>query len=427
MNSKKTEHTASHIRAIQGVPIEHLVARFGSPLFVFSERTLRESYTRMVSAFQAHATNVTIAWSYKTNYLQAICKLFQRMGAKSEIVSRMEYEMASALGVPGTDIIYNGPAKSFAMLQQALLSNAFIQIDHLHELTNIIAIAEKSQKQFSVGLRLHIPLENGADWSRFGFAIDSVEAWEAIHTLASCPYLQLTGLHGHLGTMIASPTAYAHAVQKMADFKNKIESKTKFRINQFNLGGGFPSQSLPHATQHAAALPGIEEYAAAICQAMRVAFSQHLQPKLILEPGRSLVDAAGYLITTICGRKKTPTGTNAYILDAGVNLLPQAMLCSYPLAITKHITAPLETTHLYGPLCMNTDILSTNSMLPAMQSGEHVIFQSVGAYNVTQSLQFIEYRPNIVWITENGQVELIRASETLADIRRLEQIPSHLG
>jgi len=96
---------------IDGVSVSDLVERFGSPLFVFSERTLIERYRDLEQAFSRRYPSVRLAWSYKTNYLQAICRVFHREGAFAEVVSPFEYDKAVALGIPRERIHFNGPYK----------------------------------------------------------------------------------------------------------------------------------------------------------------------------------------------------------------------------------------------------------------------------------------------------------------------------
>ena len=96
---------------IDGVPVEELVEKYGSPLFVFSERKLREQFRRFRRAFETRYPNVEFTWSYKTNYLKAICAILHQEGETAEVVSEFEYEKARRLGIPGNQIVFNGPYK----------------------------------------------------------------------------------------------------------------------------------------------------------------------------------------------------------------------------------------------------------------------------------------------------------------------------
>ncbi len=150
------------------------------------------------------------------------------------------------------------------------------------------------------------------------------------------------------------------------------------------------------------------------------------QPTLILESGRGIVDEAGYLISSITASKRLPDGRKAYVADAGINLLFTSFWYRFNIEMDRVKQGMSEASVIYGPMCMNIDIIDEGSMLPPLDRGTRLVFSPVGAYCQTQSFQFIEYRPNAVMITETGKVELIREAEDLSDIERRERLPDHL-
>ena len=141
-----------HQPDFDGVAIEPLLERYGSPLFVISERTLRENVRRLKRAFATRWPRVRHGWSYKTNYLGAVCNVLHQEGSWAEVVSDFEYEKARSLGVPGSRIIFNGPLKSARILEQAIQEGAAIHIDHLDELYTIEQIAMIVDEPFDSGL-----------------------------------------------------------------------------------------------------------------------------------------------------------------------------------------------------------------------------------------------------------------------------------
>ena len=120
--------TTPTLSEIDGIPISELIDQFGSPLFVFSERTLREKARCLREAFKSRYENVSFAWSYKTNYLNAICQTFHQEGWIAEVVSDFEYQKARKLGISGEDIVFNGPHKPREILELAIKEGALIQI-----------------------------------------------------------------------------------------------------------------------------------------------------------------------------------------------------------------------------------------------------------------------------------------------------------
>ncbi|CAK0769876.1 diaminopimelate decarboxylase [uncultured Gammaproteobacteria bacterium] len=414
--------------AIEKVPVADLVERFGSPLFVFSEATLRRRFREVRDAFTTRYPNVVFGWSYKTNYLSAICAVCHQEGALAEVVSEMEYDKARALGVPGSNIIYNGPHKSRASLEKAVREGAQIHVDHLDEVADLEALAIKLGREIRIGLRLNLDTGIQPQWSRFGLNLDSGQAFDVAKRIRMGRRLVIAGLHCHIGTYIMKPEAYGVAVEKLVKFGYRLKDDLGFDIEYLDLGGGFPSKSRLKGSYMPPeiALEPIDIYAEKISDALFASLRQGDFPRLILETGRAIVDEAGYLIATIGACKRMPDGRRAYVLDAGINLLYTAAWYKFTVEIEREVQGANEPTVLYGPLCMNIDVVDEGLLLPPLTRGTRLILSPVGAYSVTQWMQFIEYRPAVVMIGTDGMVDVIREAEDLTDILRRERLPERL-
>lgn len=437
---------------IDGVPVSDLLARHGSPLFVFSERTLRDTIRRAQAAFAKHYPNVTFAWSYKTNYLKAICAVFHSEGSLAEVVSQFEYEKARAMGIPGEKIIFNGPHKPREILRRALREGARLQVDNLEELMAIEEIvAAEGIEDAQVSLRLFLDAGLRPIWSKFGFNLEDGEAWRVAQRLHHGGIVKLTGLHTHLGTFILDPNGYRIAAGKLMAFAQRLKEELHFPIETLNLGGGFASHNTLHGqylpTEQV--VPDFEAYAEAITAGI---FDQlrggEAPPALLLETGRALVDEAGYLLATVVANKRNrhfseisqtapaaksapnPTaslpGSPAVLVDAGVHLLYTANWYRHKIQPAAPASGQPAPTTVYGCLCMNIDVIQEACPLPALSAGDALVIHPVGAYNITQSMQFIGYRPRVVMVMENGLVEVIREAEDLAHVERLERLPAAL-
>lgn len=428
MSSGKAASAAAVRTEIDGVPIDRLVRRFGSPLFVYSEATVRRTYRETFGAFAARYPNVAFGWSYKTNYLQAICALMHQEGALAEIVSAMEYDKARALNVPGERILFNGPHKPRPILERAVAEGATIHVDHFHEIDDLEQIATDRRRRLKIGLRLNLDAGLTPRWSRFGFHLESGQALEAVQRIAARKRLRLTALHCHLGTFILDPQAYARAVTKMVAFAYTVEKAFGFAIESLDLGGGLPSRIRPKGASLPPdfVVPRVDAYAEAITQALSRALRPGDAPRLLLECGRALIDPAGSLITTVVAAKRLADGTRAYVLDAGVNLLFTSFWSRFDIALDRPLAGPDETSVLYGPLCMAIDAIDDGVPLPPLERGQRLVISPVGAYNNTQWVQFIEYRPNVVLVGPRGRVDLIREAEDLTDLVRRERLPRRL-
>ncbi len=413
---------------IDGVPIEELIEKFGSPLFVISEKKLRENYRKLFNAFSSRYPNVQFGWSYKTNYLQAVCAVLHQEGALAEVVSKFEYEKARKLGMEGHEIIFNGPYKPYEALERAAKEGAVINIDHFDEILELERVAENLGKQIKVGIRLNMDTGIHPQWSRFGFNVESGQAMDAVKRMAGGGKLILNGLHCHIGTFILEPDAYAKEVEKMLKFGYEVEEKFGFSIEYIDIGGGFPSRNRLKGTYLSpdVLIPSVDEYAEKITQALYENLKPGDFPKLILEAGRAIIDEAEYLITTIVATKRLPDGRRSYVADAGVNLLFTAFWYKFNIELAQEVSGANEPSVIYGPLCMNIDIIDEGSLLPPLEKGMRLVFSPVGAYNNTQWMQFIEYRPNVVMVMEDGSVEVVREREDLSDIERRERLPEKL-
>ena len=149
-------------------------------------------------------------------------------------------------------------------------------------------------------------------------------------------------------------------------------------------------------------------------------------PLLILETGRALIDDAGSLIGSVVANKKLSDGRRTTILDVGVNLLFTAFWYEHKITPAQDFSQHTEVTSVYGPLCMNIDQIRESVSLPPMKRGDNVVISRIGAYNMTQWMQFITLRPNVVLIGMDEKPHLIRIRESLENMNSMERMPKHL-
>jgi len=414
-------------REISGVEIKELIKEFGTPLFVFSYEEIEKRYKEYLQAFKSRYPEVRFWWSYKTNYLDAICKIFHNFGSGAEVVSEFEYEKARRLGVGGEDIIFNGPYKPKEALKKAVLEGATIHIEHLYEINDLEEIAAELGVEIGVGLRCNMDSGIYPNWSRFGFNIENKEAYEAIRRIYKGKKLYLKGLHAHIGTFILSASAYGVETKKLIELKNIAAQEFGYEIEYIDIGGGFASRNRLKGLYQPpeVIVPTADEYAEAVTNAI-FEYNQGRLPKLYIESGRALIDEAGFLLTSVVAAKRMPDGKKSYIVDAGVNLLYTSFWYNLEIALDRRYEGLNEPSQINGPLCMNIDTLSENIMLPPLDRGTILTIWPVGAYNITQSMQFIRFRPNVVLIDREKRVHLIREAEDLDYIVQKERVPDFL-
>ncbi len=387
---------------------------------------------RIATAYRAFGDRypkVQFAWSYKTNYLNAICNVFHSEGSIAEVVSDFEYEKARKLGVRGDQIIFNGPYKSLEILRRAAAEGAKIQIDNFQEIVLLEQIAREMGRRIPVALRVTMETGDQPAWKKFGFSYENGDALRILQRLAASDSLQPVGLHAHIGTCIREPRQYRAATIALLNLARQLKEQFSQRVEYINLGGGFvsPGTMREQSPSASSAVPSFDEYAAAICGTLdEMLPSDRPKPTLYLETGRALVDEAGYLIATVLDSRRSSDGRQSAIIDAGVNLLYTAARLQYDVWPARPRDGAQLPTTLYGPLCMNTDVVRDDVLLGSLEPGDRLVIQPVGAYNISQSTQFIMYRPAVVMIGIEGQIDVIRKRETLEHVEALELLPQRL-
>jgi diaminopimelate decarboxylase len=429
MNKFGTRTEYEPVTHIESVPVKSLISEYGSPLFVISEKQIRRNYQNSTRIFKTRYPKVQFAWSYKTNYLNAVCNIFHQEGSWAEVVSGFEYNKAIGNGVPGNKIIFNGPNKTDNELITASQNKSLIHIDHLDELFTLIELSEKNNLKPRVAIRVNMDTGIYPKWDRFGFNFENGQAWNAIVRIMNDKNIELVGLHCHIGTFMLSAAAYSMAANKLCELTFSLKTKYGKVIQYLDLGGGFPSVNtlkgsyLPGSDT----VPSIDQFADAITGViLGYGFKQEEMPLLILETGRALIDDAGFLLGTVIANKRLSDGRRATILDFGVNTLFTSFWYDHKISPAQPFGEYTEEMVLFGPLCMNIDIIRESVSMPLLEKGNHVVVHKVGAYNMTQWMQFITLRPNVVLIDSDNNTHVIRKAESLDYIELPEQVPQHL-
>ena len=417
------------LESIDGQDPAELLWEYGSPLFVISEKTLRSNYQKAYRAFSTRLPKVQFAWSYKTNYLDAVCRVFHQEGLWAEVVSGFEYDKALRNGVPGEKIIFNGPDKSASDLRKAIQNHSLIHIDHFDELHLLTELSAETGERPQVAIRVNMDTGVYPLWDRFGFNYENGQAWDALTRILRSGKMDLVGLHCHIGTFMLSPHAYTLAMQKLVELAQRLRSKFGHVVHYIDIGGGFASKN----TLKGSYLPGndtnpdFDDYASAISSVLLNSdFSNDEFPLLILETGRALADSAGYLLGTVLANKRSSTGRRNLIVDFGVNTLFTAFWYDHTLMPVRASSSHIEDCTVYGPLCMNIDVIRDNVTLPLLKPGDPLAVLNTGAYNMTQWMQFITLRPGIILIDTEGRTHIIRHRETLEGVTENERIPEKL-
>ena len=387
------------IRAVDPTPpvdAEGLAERFGTPLYVFDGRHIAAE----AEAFQAAwGADTTVAYSMKANPLLGIIARLQRAGCWLEAASGFEYRSARRVGVPGREIVLNGPLKSDEDLRRALVEGATIVLDGSEQVRAVARLARHAAPDVRLGLRLSPPDRGRAD--RFG--MDGRAAGAAARMLQRAG-LRLSGLHTHLGAYqlgplpATGPPIHGVTVQYPVPVERFAGAAVHLRrvadatgdIDWLDLGGGWPRAA--ECTAHIAAV--------------RDALSG-APFALITEPGRALIRDAGWLLARVVARR----GRGAVVVDAGITQAPCVLWKRAPVRVPKPRPGVERPTALFGPLCLQHDVLAREVLLPPLRVGDLVWVGQTGAYGMAQASPFIHLRPGAVMV-EDGRATLLRQRET---------------
>ena len=420
--------TQGHL-AIGGCDTVALAATYGTPLYIFDETTLRAKCSEFRREFRERYPDTLAIYACKAFTSQALIRLLQEEGLGLDVVSGGEMHVARSAGFPPGLVYFHGNNKSGDELRESLeWGVGRVVVDNLHELAQLGRLAAGLGKTQDVLLRLspevdphtHSHVATGVLDSKFGFPITTGQAEEALARAMSTPGLNLVGLHSHLGSSLYEVQPYVEAIDVVLRFAARMKQRHGFDLKELNAGGGFAVQYLPGSPA-----PPVSSYAAAMASAVREKTRElGLEPpRLVVEPGRSIVAQAGTALYTVGGAKDIP-GVRRYVfVDGGMgdNIRPALYDSKYEAVAANKMGQPrTEVVTVAGKFCESGDILIRDIRLPKLEAGDILAVPAAGAYSIPMSSNYnASLRPAIVMVRE-GQARLIRRRETYADLTAAE-------
>ena len=420
--------TADGHLSIGGLDTVDLAAEFGTPLYVYDEATLRGICREFVGEFTSRYPKTTVAYASKAFINPALAVLAQEEGLGLDVVSGGELAVAQAVDFPLERVYFHGNNKTPDELRMALKAGVGrIVVDGLYELDLLNELAGSLGLEQDILLRLspavdphtHEKTTTGILDSKFGISIDTGDAERAIRRALASEYLDLVGLHCHLGSPIFELEPYSIAIDTMLTFAAGFKSEG-LNLREFSPGGGF---AIGYVTSQLP--PPIADYAEVITSTLR-ARSSDLglgEPHLVVEPGRAIVGRAGVALYTVGAVKDIPTVRKYVSVDGGMgdNIRPAMYEAVYEAVVANRLTEPAtETVTLVGKFCESGDYLIRDIALPAMEQGDVVAIPSSGAYAPSMASNYnLIPRPPIVML-KDGDTRVIRRRETYDDMMRAD-------
>jgi diaminopimelate decarboxylase len=424
---------------IGGCDLVTLVEQFGSPLYILDEFTLREACRQYREAFkQYYPGESQVIYASKAWSCLAVCSIVASEGLGFDVVSAGElYTTLQALEQMGRsdrpqDLIYfHGNNKSVAELEYAIAVDCTIIVDNWLELETLVKLGATSSKAIQIMLRLtpgiechtHEYIRTGHIDSKFGFDPNQLEA--VFSYISQQSKLNCLGLHAHIGSQIFERQPHQDLPGVMVEWLKKANSYG-LPIQILNIGGG-----LGIRYTEADDPPSIEEWVKAACEAMTKACEAHQVPlpKIMAEPGRSLIGSACVTAYTVGGRKEIPELRTYIAIDGGMSDNPRPITYQslYRLVCGNKMSASLEeTVTIAGKHCESGDILIKDATLPKVRSGDILVVMGTGAYNYSMASNYNRLPRPAAVLVNDGEANLILQRETNEDLIRQDRLPDRL-
>lgn len=381
--------------------------------FVIDEEKFSQNIQDLRNAFLQHYPKVKIGYSYKTNYIPTICKLAHENGCLAEVVSEMEVEMALRMLADPSQIIYNGPAKSYKSLEQVILHKGIVNIDHLDEVELVNKIlSQHPQHRAKVAIRLSFDYEEHL--SRFGVDLEKSLWLEEV--LLENEQVELLGFHFHLPFRNIKSFEF-----RLSCLLETLERSKNKNITYINIGGGFYGKLDDEMLQvlGISEAPSYEDYASLIGKKLTEYFhlKNQTMPTLYLEPGSSVVADALYFISKIHAVKKIQERNYVITYAARHLLSPTNKAIQLPLKIVEgEAKKPEEEYLVVGYTCIEGDILGKGSASKILDSqSSFVVIKNVGSYSVVMGSDFILPQPAIYSFIKE-EIKSVRKSKSVDEI-----------
>lgn len=397
----------------ENIRFTDLANQFGTPLYVYSQQALNQAFTDYQTAFSA--LNPLICYAVKANSNLSIIRHFARLGCGFDIVSGGELARVLAAGGDASKTIFSGVGKSIAEIEYALQQGIkCFNVESLPELERINEVAARLGVRAPISLRInpdvdaqtHPYISTGLKANKFGIAMSDAEA--AYHHAATLPHLQIVGIDCHIGSQLIKLEPLIEACERLLLLIDRLTAQG-IHLEHLDLGGG---AGIVYRDED---VPDLAAYAQAVHQLIG-----ERPLSLILEPGRSLVGNAGFLLTRVEYVKQNED-KQFVIVDAAMNDLMRPALYQAYHHITNAENSPITPfiADIVGPICETGDFLAQNREIAA-QAGDVLVIHSAGAYAFSMASNY-NTRPRAaeVWVSGDS-VHTIRERETLAQLMHNE-------
>jgi diaminopimelate decarboxylase len=405
-----------------------LVEQFGSPLYILDETTLRTACRQYHDGLKRYWPGESLVlFASKAWSCLAVCAVAASEDLGIDVVSGGELYTALQAGVNPDKIYLHGNNKSITELHEAIACGCTIVVDNWQELHNLALIATpvRIMLRLTPGIECHTHeyIRTGHLDSKFGFDPNQIEEVFTFISKQSC--LECVGLHAHIGSQIFERQPHQDLAQVMVQWLHKA-AESGLPVKELNIGGGLGIRYTESDDP-----PSIDEWVKAVCNAVLSAVEKTNLPlpKLLCEPGRSLVGSACVTAYTIGSAKTVPGIRNYVAVDGGMSDNPRPITYQsvYRAVLANQMSDPVtETVTIAGKHCESGDILLKNAQLPKTKPGDILVVMGTGAYNYSMASNYNRLPKPAAVLVANGEANLILQRETYVDLIRCDRLPERL-
>jgi len=410
--------------------IVKLAQKYGTPCYIFSESIIRKKCQQYTSAFSKRNIDFEVIYAGKAFLVKAMCNILKEEALSLDVSSGGELYTALLAGFPPEKIFFHGNNKSKEEIEFALKEKVgTMMVDSEYELDLINQIAESLNTKVEIILRVtpgidthtHKYIQTGQVDSKFGISIDRVPNF--MKKVLSKEHISYNGLHFHLGSQIFDLSPYVLAIKEMVKLIRKIKDLEGIDTLNLNLGGGLGVKYLESDLP-----PSIENFVNLIVDNVEneVRKNNLMMPKILIEPGMSIVAEAGITLYTIGNIKEIPGVRKYLIVDGGMTDNPRPILyeAKYEAVLVNKINSslPKEVVTIAGKCCESGDVLIKDLKLPSASPGDLLAIFTTGAYHYSMSSNYNRLPRPAVILVNQGKDDVIVKKETYADIARNDTI-----
>lgn len=411
---------------VDGYDTVSLAEQFGTPLYVFNENEIRSNLRSFIESIDDnYGGNGLVLYASKAFCCKEMCRICAQEGAGLDVVSGGELFTALSVGFPAEKIYFHGNNKTKQELVQAVDAGVGrIVVDNIYELDILSDIAASRGKTVSILFRIkpgidahtHEFVKTGQIDSKFGFALETGEAMDAVRHALECRGIELKGLHCHIGSQIFDLDPFELAAKVMLDLFRQVRDETGKELEELNLGGGFGIKYLKTDRPRP-----FGDYMRKVSQVVN-GYSAQLglkTPFILIEPGRSIVGAAGLTLYTVGAVKKIPDVRTFVCVDGGMGDNPRYALYQshYEILCANRARAAREwTVTVAGKCCESGDLIQEWTHIQPVEPGDLLAVLSTGAYNYSMASNYNRIPRLAAVMVKDGEARLIIRRETYEQI-----------